>query len=380
MSKKKVYFFIGDLRGGGAERALVEIINRINLPSIEVKLIVIEFEGKYISRLNDNIEVIQLLDKKPISGKIHIVRRIVKILKAEKPSLIISFTSPVNRFLLFAKILSGIINVKCCIVEQNNLTANLNTSYKGLARKFMIYFTKSLYAKTDYAIGVSQGVTDDLIAHYGIEPDTAHTIYNPVDIEHVKQRADENIESKQDTSSPLLIAIGRLIPQKGYHDMIEAIRMVNQEIPCYLYILGEGHLKKELQQQISDSNLIDKVKLLGFKENPWKYIKQADLFISTSYWEGFSLAHIEAIACKTPLLLTDCNFGPRELMKICSAGVLVPVGDVRAISSQILTILRSHNLQKALIMNGQECLSQFDSLNVAHSYEYFINKTINTQR
>ena len=113
----------------------------------------------------------------------------------------------------------------------------------------------------------------------------------------------------------------------------------------------------------------DRIKLPGFAENPWAYTASATLFLSTSYWEGFSLAHVEAMACGTPLVLTDCRYGPKELVSSGKNGLLVPVGQVEEIANKVKYLLANEARREQLAEAASRRVVEFDSPVVAKSYE-----------
>ncbi len=173
-----------------------------------------------------------------------------------------------------------------------------------------------------------------------------------------------------------IVAIGRLVPQKGYEDMIDTLHLVNQEIPCKLLILGEGPLRKALEDRVLSLGLNGKVLMPGFVKRPWPYLSAATLFLSTSHWEGFSLAHIEAMACEIPLVLTNCNYGPKELINPEKNGILVPVGDVSAIATRLIELLKNYDKRVSLSKNAARHAAKYDSPVIAANYEKMLNKLL----
>ena len=376
MQIPKIHFFIGDLRGGGAERALVEIVNRIDRSKFAITLVLIQKRGTYFSDLNQNIPVEELLNKKPISGKFYILRRLVQHIHRTQPDVMISFTTPIARFMLIAKLFC-FVKTKYIVVEQNNVSLNIMRSYPQGINIGMQWFTKALYRSAHLVVAVSEGIKKNIIRDYGLDPNKCITIYNPVNISKVQRTAKQPVEHNYtEKSEKLIVAVGRLVPQKGYEDMLEVMHIVRQEVPCKLLILGEGRLRAALEEKISSLNLKDVVLMPGFMENPWSYLATSDVFLSTSYWEGFSLAHIEAMACGVPLVLTDCDYGPKELIDPEQNGVLVPVGNVSAIATRLIALLKNDDERVSIHENAASHITKFDSPVIAANYEKILDNLL----
>ena len=369
----KVHFFIGDLRGGGAERALVEIVNHIDQNKFAITLVLIQKRGAYLNDLNQNIPVEELLDKKPISGKFYVLKRLVQHINRTQPDVMISFTTPIARFMLIAKLFC-FVKTKYAVVEQNNVSLNIMRSYPWGINIGMQWFTKALYRSAHLVVAVSEGIKKNIIRDYGLDPNKCLTIYNPVNISKVQQTAKQPVEHNYvEKGEKLIVAVGRLVPQKGYEDMLEVMHIVRQKVPCKLLILGEGRLRAALEEKVSSLNLKDVVLMPGFMENPWSYLATADVFLSTSYWEGFSLAHIEAMACGVPLVLTDCDYGPKELINPEKNGILVPVGNVLAIATRLIALLKNGNERATLRENAARHMIKFDSPVITTNYEKILD-------
>ncbi len=163
--------------------------------------------------------------------------------------------------------------------------------------------------------------------------------------------------------------------------MIEAM----QNIDAKLYIIGDGELKSNLEFIIDKLKLKDKVILLGKQSNPYKYLVQADCFVFSSLYEGFPNVLLEALACKLPIISSDCQSGPREIftpnsdvnfqiqndIEIADYGILTPINDVVNLQKAMNLIMNDENLrvrykEKAIIrvkdFNVYEIVSQFEDI------------------
>lgn len=153
-------------------------------------------------------------------------------------------------------------------------------------------------------------------------------LYNPLDELSIKTRSLEKIDDLTISSKFKIVTVGRLVAPKGYDRLLKVHKqLIDEEFNYELWIIGEGSRRKELEKYISDNNLNESVRLLGFKENPYKYIKECDLFVCSSRVEGFSLAIAEAFILGLPVISTDCS-GPNELLDFGTYGLLTENNDM----------------------------------------------------
>jgi glycosyltransferase involved in cell wall biosynthesis len=154
-------------------------------------------------------------------------------------------------------------------------------------------------------------------------------------------------------SKPVLLGVGRLTEQKDFETLIHAFHKVQFEIESNLIILGDGPERPKLEALVKELELVQKVSLPGFMQNPYSYMAHADLFILSSRFEGLPTALIEAMACGTPVIATDCITGPAEILENGRYGHLVPVGDVDALSKGIIDSIHKPNSKEMLQKRAQ---------------------------
>src|SRR5690606_12307266 len=167
---------------------------------------------------------------------------------------------------------------------------------------------------------------DELSKVLDLPRNRIRVVYNPVFTEMLLQKAKEPIDHPwlQPGQPPVILGVGRLAWEKDFPTLIKAFAKVKAQMNCRLIILGEGNLRKELEFLIESLGLEESVQLPGFVENPFAWMSRASLFVLSSVSEGLPNALIQAMACGTPVVSTNCPSGPNEIMEGGKWGALVP--------------------------------------------------------
>ncbi len=175
-------------------------------------------------------------------------------------------------------------------------------------------------AHADHIVSVSRNVGIEQVEVYGVDPSRVTTIYNPIDAASVLEKARKPIDDAafnefRERHGLLALSMGRFVPQKGFWHLLRAFKNAHEQLPqAGLAILGTGEQEPLLRNLIDALGLSEHVLLDGFRDEPSPYMAASDVFCMASLFEGFSNAMLEAMACNTPLVVPDCNSGPRELM------------------------------------------------------------------
>lgn len=203
--------------------------------------------------------------------------------------------------------------------------------------RLMPWLIRRYYPWADGIVAVSKGVATDLARVERIPEERIQVIYNPIITPEFREKVRAPLEHPwfQRGEPPVVLAVGRLTPQKDFSTLIKAFARVRQARSVRLLILGEGEERAALEGLVSEFGLQPDIGLPGYVPNPYPYMVRSSLFVLSSRWEGLPGVLIEALYCGVPLIATDCPSGPREILAGGQYGLLIPPGDPEALSAAI---------------------------------------------
>jgi len=355
--KIRIGVLLPSLRGGGAERVIVNIVNHINKSKFDVYLIVFNKVGPYINEVNPKVKVIDLESERIRKGFL----KLWTVLKELKLDIVFSTMNHVNlALLLISKF--PLMKFKTVIREANTPSKSL-TKHSWIKGKIELLLGRLLYPTSAMLISQCDEMKEDILHVYKMNGKKVVTIYNPLDIKNIKNRIGR--KSPYQSEKRNVIAIGRLTYQKGFDVLLEAFSGVVKIVPnAYLTILGEGELKEDLKDQIKKLNLTDHVDLKGFQPNPYTYLYHSDIFVLSSRWEGFPNTVLEALACNVKVVSTDCKSGPKEILGDNKYGYLVKSEDSKSLEQGILMALNERTIRsdRAYDFDVDKIVSQYEHI------------------
>ena len=201
---------------------------------------------------------------------------------------------------------------------------------------------RALFSRCDGLIANAQGVARDLTQFLGVAPNRIAVAPNPAVPPDLTTRAAEAVDHPWlfDAAIPVVMAAGRLSRVKDFPTLLQAFTRLHAVRPCRLMILGQGRQRRKLERLAQGLGVAADVDFTGFVDNPYAYLARASVFVVSSLREGGPNVLIEALACGTPVVATDCPYGPREILEGGRWGALVPVGDAPALAQAIDAALR----------------------------------------
>ncbi|MDU2686948.1 glycosyltransferase [Paeniclostridium sordellii] len=336
---KKVLFLIHTLGGGGAEKVLVNVANNMDKSEFDVTVMTVINTGIFREALDSNVNYKYIFNIPFIGDK-------SKSKKKAKSGSLLGKASKINSLLgklysffwrhipanLFYKLaIKDKYDVEIAFLEgicakiisgSNNPTSKkISWIHVDLINQNKSKFIfkneieeKNCYEKFNQIVCVSKVVKDQFIKKFNIKESKVIVKYNPIDSIEIIEKSKEDVLDIKRTDKFLFCSVGRLNTQKGYDRLLRVHKkLIEEGLDYNLWIIGEGNKRKELDDFIKQNNLQDSVKLLGFKENPYKYIKMSDAFVCSSRAEGFSTVASESTILEKPIVTVDCS-GMKELL------------------------------------------------------------------
>lgn len=363
---KPIAVFLPSLVAGGVGRVFVDLMNAFVSRGQRVDLLLCRSRGPHLARLDPRIRVIEL----PREGRLRSRWRILQAhpgpwwellrpvllslsdasaqraiagladyLVNHRPRALLCGKTHTNLAALWAAHIAG-TGTRVVVSERTQLSLQIRMKrpwrWRHIAR-----VVGRLYPEAHAITSVSDGVSDDLARCAKIDRHRILTIYNPIDIDRIRELSAEPVEHRWfgDPGTEVILSAGRLVQQKNFVTLIDAFAELVQRSPqaqsLRLLIFGEGGERRALEERIAEHGLDDRIELPGYVENPFRFMARARLFVLSSSWEGLPSALIEALACGCPVVSSDCKSGPREILVGGRFGRLVPVGDSESLAEAI---------------------------------------------
>ncbi|WP_415327547.1 glycosyltransferase [Chryseobacterium sp. MMS23-Vi53] len=351
MKKISVIFILPDLETGGAERIVTTIANHLSRDRFEPKILLLRKKGGYLKILKDDVEIIDV-DTERIR---HSLKPILREIYRRKPDIVFSGFGEVNAYLsLFIKLFP---KTKFIARETNVVTQHVT-------RKEIKFFY-NFYNNYDKIIAQSDDMMNDLTGNFKIKSNKIIKINNPVDFDFIDQKL--AVSSKPECykyNYKNVVAIGNLSARKGFDNLLKVFsRLKNENI--LLHILGDGQ-DREVLHQMKDFLGLENVIFHGRQENPYQFLKYADLFILSSRYEGFPNVLLEAGACGTYSLANNCPGGINEIIQDNTNGEISDIENHEDFSQIIMRILHG-SYDKDSIKNSIK--SRFSKNIILDKYE-----------
>jgi len=333
----KIAIFLPSLRGGGVERAMLTLAKGLAERGLNIDLVLAQAEGPYLAQVPPELNIVNLQAPRVLSS----LPNLIHYLRQERPTALLSAMDHANIVALWARYLSG-VSKRLVVTTHNTLSLSIKNS-SNRTSQLMPFLIRHFYPWADEIVAVSKGVADDLTLTTGLPREKIQVIYNPVVTPGMLKEAQTPLDHPWFASGepPVILAVGRLTKQKDFPTLIRAFSLVQQQYRARLMILGEGEERPLLNRLIQELGLENGVTMPGFVSNPYAYMSRAAVFVLSSAWEGLGIVLIEALAVGTPVVSTNCQSGPSEILDNGKYGRLIPVGDIQAMAKAILNTLQN---------------------------------------
>lgn len=256
-------------------------------------------------------------------------------LRHARPDVVISAMPLANGIAAWAKRLTR--HRLTLILTEHNALSMAFGDLEVPRYRLLMWAIRSSYRYANAVVGVSQGVAHRLLNLPGVNEENVHTIYNPAWRPEMEAQAPEAVTCDWlvNRSIPVILALGRLEAQKDFGTLLRAFRVLRERRHARLLILGEGSLRNDLEHLAMKLGVLDDLLMPGFVPNPFAFMARSSVVALSSIHEGFGNVLVEALACGTPVVSTDCPSGPSEILDGGRYGELVPVGDYRSLAAAI---------------------------------------------
>jgi glycosyltransferase involved in cell wall biosynthesis len=358
---KKLIIFMPSIEGGGVEKNLFIISNYLALKLKKITLITASHS--FNNYFNKNIEIInpryKFWDFFSRRTKYFIcLTLLLKIILFDKKITILAFQANI-----YCILLSKIFNIK--------IITRSNSSPSGWSKSlFKNIFYKKILNMADKVIVNSQEFKQEMKIRFSLNTEC---IYNPLNKKEIfslsKKRNKFNYFIKNKKYLKIL-TIGRFVDQKDQITILKALNILNNKLNFRMLIMGKGTNERKLNDYIIKNNLKEKVKLIGFQKNPYKFIKLCDLFILSSLYEGLPNVLLESICLKKFIISTNCPTGPKEILSYGKGGSLYHPKDYYQLAKLIEKFYNKKLNEKNKIKHAYNALYRFD-------YKKNLNKYLN---
>ena len=330
----RIALFVSSLHGGGAERVILEIAGELARRGLSVDLVLARAEGPYMALLPDDVRLIDLDSSRTVTS----FHKLIRYLYRDRPDALLSTLDATN---VLALIVRKFFFRDLRLVVRQAIPLSLGITHGSFKVRMIQRLLKCLLPSADAVVGVSSGVAEDLRRNVPRASDLILAIPNPVGIADIAEKAVVPIEHPwfNDEGGPVILSAGRLNVAKDHATLLRAFADVTGSRQARLVILGVGPERENLLELAQLLGVSHQVDLPGFMLNPFAYMSRAKVFVLSSLHEGFPNVLVQAMACGTPVVSTDCPSGPSEILEDGKWGRLVPVGDWRAMAEAIIDTL-----------------------------------------
>ncbi|MGB3545810.1 MAG: glycosyltransferase [Saprospiraceae bacterium] len=329
----RIAIYLRLLSGGGAERMMVNLMQGFVDLTFPVDLVLNKADGPYLNLVPPQVRIIDLNAPRMLQG----LPKLAGYLRRERPAAMLTTLHYNVEIAIWAKRLAS-VDTRLLVREANTLSSQ---SKYCKTDQWSGRLAKWFYPWADEVIAVSHGVADDLSQVTGMPTAQIKVVYNPVITPSLIENSKAVLDHPWLTgrAAPVVLGVGRLSEQKDFSTLIKAFAQVRQHKAAHLMILGVGPERQSLIDLAASLGVEADVAFLGFVNNPHAYMKQSDVFVLSSKWEGLPNVLIEAMAVGTPVVSTNCPSGAAEILAEGQYGELVGIGDSQAMAAAILKVL-----------------------------------------
>jgi glycosyltransferase involved in cell wall biosynthesis len=338
-----------DFVGGGVERQTLILASALQQSGMRVTLVVNEAIGELRDTVPTTIRLIDLRCRRTSRA----IPRLASFLRSDRPDVLLASLNHNNIAAVLANIVAGM--PAKVVISQHSVLSSDYLRTKGWSHRVTPGIYRVIAPGIARAVAVSAGIAHEFhtIAHIPRRKITV--IHNPVIEPDFAVRADEAVEHRwlDEPERPVFVTAGRLVPTKGHSTLLRALAIYRRHRNGRLLILGAGPLRESLETLANELGLHDAVDFLGFQQNPLPYFRRASAFVLSSYAEGFGNVLVEAMGCGTPVIATNCEHGPAEILDDGRYGMLVQPQNEQALADAMVGVSDLRTLWPAAVLKAR---------------------------
>jgi glycosyltransferase involved in cell wall biosynthesis len=357
---------------GGGERVWLNILERLDRARWQPSLAFFEkTDSHFFAEIPADVRVHDFGKRRRASLELpRMVAQLAGALRTERPAAVVSMLHTWGFILEAAQLVSG-RRVPVIVNEHIHVSSSLThlQAQRPLLSRVAPILHRVAYRRAARIVAISTTQAAELEANYGVAPNRLVVIPNGIDRARIEELSTRPLDDAWLAEGPYVLAIGRLIPQKGLDDLVRAYADIAPGIEERLAIAGEGELRSQLERLIEELGLDRRVRLLGRLDNPFPALAGAQAFVMSSRWEALPQVLMEALALGAPVVSTDCPTGPREILGDGRYGVLVPPGDRSALGAGVRDLLSDAALRQTLSTVGPQRAAAYDVDEMVRRYE-----------
>jgi glycosyltransferase involved in cell wall biosynthesis len=360
--RKRILFLVPAFKEGigGVERVILTLLRQLDHTRYECHLALAQSGQTYLEDMPACVTVHQL----QVSRMRYALPAILRLAWKLRPHTILATVSYLNVMLAAAR---PFLPRGARLLLREATTPSAFIQKETRHPKLWTWFYRRLYPRAEKIICLSDAMLEDMAQHFAIPREKLVRIYNPVDIGALRRLAAEQ-ENPYQGNGPRLLFAGRLQREKGADLLLDAMPAVIQRFPgIHLTILGEGPEGPALRAQATRLGIAQHVDFSGYRECPWSYFSNADLFALPSRNEGLPNALLESLALGTPAVASLCVGAIREILASNPQLVVVPPEDPAALAQGIIAALAA-NKGRASLEQSMEGLQNFEVKKIAEQY------------
>lgn len=378
-SPLRIVFLLPTMAGGGAEANVLTMLEHLDRDRFDPVLVLLDAEGRLLDQVPDRVPVYDLDDyDSPVIGSLPLggpllskSRALSQLYTDVGGDVLVTNLQEATIAGWISEVLSG-RSIPRIAIENNEPERTLaRRCPPGWKRQLYKGALRRAFRSSDRVVTVSEGVKEAVGTVLGLSGSNIVSIHNPVPLTTIRRKASRAANLPWEGEAPFLMAAGRLVHQKGFDLLLQAFALVRDEVgrDVQLVIAGEGPERSDLEALADDLGLTGSVHFPGYLSPPFPYMHRASLFVLSSRWEGFGNVLVEAMAVGTPVVSTDCRYGPAEIIDDGESGLLVPPEDPEALATAVVRVLETPTLAERLARKGKERSGNFDAPRVVARYE-----------